>query len=317
MVGDTQRVLEIPLNERNELIEALDKLSRETFERNAEQRPRLSGMDKRIKEIMTLSINDRLDWNATHLDQFGKRIRFLSIEQRSRTNSEDILQSKLPAWFDPHFDTEIHIYTELTEGAPTYFREFMEQEDSGNPDKFEPVTPWFDADALNNIHTERSCVSTYRSRFNNYVQQHGNSFTTQRDFRQWLTGDLSTSFHLPKLPVVAPIILEKNQPIQVLSIEGILEHVPTVNVPIYVERQDITSQEKPTASQPMESEIGDDIELNGPVFGETAPPQHSVRVSSSDRPMSIEDHQSSRRVIDMTIASSLYRQVYPQSKDID
>ncbi|KAL0218536.1 hypothetical protein P9112_004189 [Eukaryota sp. TZLM1-RC] len=209
MIGDTQKVLEIPLNERNELIKALDKLSRETFGRNAERRPRISGMDKRINELMSLPIKDRLDWKASFLDQYGRRIRFLSIEQRSRTDSEDILQSKLPAWFDPNFDTEIHNYTELTEGAPTYFREFMEQEDSSEQDKLEPVTPWFDADALNNIHTERSAVSTYRSRPNNYTQQHGNSFTKQREFRQWVTGDPSTSLHLPKLPVVAPIISEK------------------------------------------------------------------------------------------------------------
>ncbi|KAL0219938.1 hypothetical protein P9112_005591 [Eukaryota sp. TZLM1-RC] len=232
-------VLEIPLNERNELIKALDKLSRKTFGRNAERRPRISGMDKRINEMMSLPIKDRLDWKASFLDQHGRRIRFLSIEQRSRTDSEDILQSKLPAWFDPNFDTEIHNYTELTEGAPTYFREFMEQEDSSEPDKLEPVTPWFDADALNNIHTERSAVSTYRSRPNNYIQQHGNSFTKQREFRQWVTGDSSTSLHLPKLPVVAPIIAEKSQPIQVCSIDSIPEHVPTVNVPEPVTRQDV------------------------------------------------------------------------------
>ncbi|KAL0223393.1 hypothetical protein P9112_002783 [Eukaryota sp. TZLM1-RC] len=59
----------------------------------------------------------------------------------------------------------------------------------------------------------------------------------------------------------------------------------------------------------MESEIGEDIELNEPVVGETAPPQLSVRTSSSDRPMRIEDLQSSRRAIDMSIASSLHRQM--------
>ncbi|KAL0208747.1 hypothetical protein P9112_011334 [Eukaryota sp. TZLM1-RC] len=310
-------VLEIPLNERNELIKALDKLSRETFGRNAERRPRISGMDKRINELMSLPIKDRLDWKASFLDQYGRRIRFLSIEQRSRTDSEDILQSKLPAWFDPNFDTEIHNYTELTEGAPTYFREFMEQEDSSEQDKLEPVTPWFDADALNNIHTERSAVSTYRSRPNNYTQQHGNSFTKQREFRQWVTGDPSTSLHLPKLPVVAPIISEKSQPIQVCSIDSIPDHVPTVNDPEPVTRQDVAPQEEPTSCQPMESEIGEDIELNGPVVGETAPPQPSVRDSSSDRPMRIEDLQSSRRAIDMSIASSLHRQIDPRSKDID
>ncbi|KAL0226050.1 hypothetical protein P9112_013374 [Eukaryota sp. TZLM1-RC] len=310
-------VLEISLNERNELIKALDKLSRETFGRNAERRPRISGMDKRINELMSLPIKDRLDWKASFLDQYGRRIRFLSIEQRSRTDSEDILQSKLPAWFDPNFDTEIHNYTELTEGAPTYFREFMEQEDSSEQDKLEPVTPWFDADALNNIHTERSAVSTYRSRPNNYTQQHGNSFTKQREFRQWVTGDPSTSLHLPKLPVVAPIISEKSQPIQVCSIDSIPDHVPTVNVPEPVTRQDVAPQEEPTSSKPMESEIGEDIELNGPVVGETAPPQPSVRDSSSDRPMRIEDLQSSRRAIDMSIASSLHRQIDPRSKDID
>ncbi|KAL0223318.1 hypothetical protein P9112_002708 [Eukaryota sp. TZLM1-RC] len=317
MIGDTQKVLEIPLNERNELIKALDKLSRETFGRNAERCPRISEMDKRFNEMMSLPIKDRLDWKASFLDQHGRRIRFLSIEQRSRTDSEDILQSELPAWFDPNFDTEIHNYTELTEGAPTYFREFMEQEDSSEPDKLEPVTPWFDADALNNIHTERSAVSTYRSRPNNYIQQHGNSFTKQREFRQWVTGDPSTSLHLPKLPVVAPIISEKSQPIQVCSIDSIPEHVPKVNVPEPVTRQDVAPQEEPTSSQPMEREIGEDIELNGPVVGETAPPQPSVRNSSSDRSMRIEDLQSSRRAIDMSIASTLHRQIDPRSKDID
>ncbi|KAL0226424.1 hypothetical protein P9112_013748 [Eukaryota sp. TZLM1-RC] len=306
MIGDTQKVLEIPLNERNELIKALDKLSRETFGCNAERRPRISGMDKRINELMSLPIKDRLDWKASFLDQYGRRIRFLSIEQRSRTDSEDILQSKLPAWFDPNFDTVRYNYAELTEGAPTYFREFMEQEDSSEQDKLEPVTPWFDADALNNIHTERSAVSTYRSRPNNYIQQHGNSFTKQREFRQWVTGDPSTSLHLPKLPVVAPIISEKSQPIQVCSIDSIPEHVPTVNVPEPVTRQDVAPQEEPTSSQPMECEIGEDIELNGPVVGETAPPQPSVRNSSSDRSMRIEDLQSSRRAIDIISIICIY-----------
>ncbi|KAL0211213.1 hypothetical protein P9112_009511 [Eukaryota sp. TZLM1-RC] len=305
MIGDTQKVLEIPLNERNELIKALDKLSRETFGRNAERRPRISGMDKRINELMSLPIKDRLDWKASFPDQYGRRIRFLSIEQRSRTDSEGILQSKLPAWFDPNFDTVSHNYTELTEGAPTYFTEFMEQEDSSEQDKLEPVTPWFDADALNNIHTERSAVSTYRSRPNNYIQQHGNSFTKQREFRQWVTGDPSTSLHLPKLPVVAPIISEKSQPIQVCSIDSIPEHVPTVNVPEPVTRQDVAPQEEPTSSQPMEREIGEDIELNRPVK------------LFFHRSMRIEDLQSSRRAIDMSIASSLHRQIDPRSKDID
>ncbi|KAL0205577.1 hypothetical protein P9112_000884 [Eukaryota sp. TZLM1-RC] len=127
----------------------------------------------------------------------------------------------------------------------------------------------------------------------------------------------STSLHLPKLPVVAPIISEKSQPIQVCSIDSIPDHVPTVNVPEPVTRQDVAPQEEPTSSQPMESEIGEDIELNGPVVGETAPPQPSVRDSSSDRPMRIEDLQSSRRAIDMSIASSLHRQIDPRSKDID
>ncbi|KAL0216233.1 hypothetical protein P9112_008417 [Eukaryota sp. TZLM1-RC] len=266
---------------------------------------------------MSLSIKDRFDWKAFFLDQHGRRIRFLSIEQRSRTDSEDILQSKLPAWFDPNFDTEIHNYTELTEGAPTYFREFMEQEDSSEQDKLEPVTPWFDADALNNIHTERSAVSTYGNRPNNYIQQHGNSFTKQPEFRQWVTEDPSTSLHLPKLPVVAPFISEKSQPIQVCSIDSIPQHVPTVNVPEPVTKQDVAPQEEPTSFQPMECVIGEDIELNGPVVGETAPPQPSVRNSSSDRSMRIEDLQSSRRAIDMSIASSLHRQIDPRSKDID
>ncbi|KAL0220109.1 hypothetical protein P9112_005762 [Eukaryota sp. TZLM1-RC] len=177
--------------------------------------------------------------------------------------------------------------------------------DSSEPDKLEPVTPWFDADALNNIHTKRSSVSTYRSRPNNYIQQHGNSFTKQRDFRQWATGDLCTSLHLPKLPVVAPMISEKSQPIQVCSINSIPEHVPTVNVPEPVARQDVAPQEEPTSSQPIESEIGEHKEMNGPVVGETTLPQPSVRNSFSDRPMRIEDLQSSRRAIDMSIASNL------------
>ncbi|KAL0216383.1 hypothetical protein P9112_008567 [Eukaryota sp. TZLM1-RC] len=181
-------------------------------------------MDKRINEMMSLPIKDRLDWKASFLDQHGRRIRFLSIEQRSRTDSEDILQSELPAWFDLNFDTVSHNYTELTEGAPIYFREFME--------------------------------------------------------------------HIP-------------------------EHVPTVNVPEPVTRQDVAPLEEPTSSQSMECEIGEDIELNGPVVGETAPPQPSVRNSSSDRSMRIEDLQSSRRAIDISIASSLHRQIDSRSKDID
>ncbi|KAL0211223.1 hypothetical protein P9112_009521 [Eukaryota sp. TZLM1-RC] len=126
-------------------------------------------MDKRINEMMCLPIKDRLDSKASFLDQHGRRIRFLSIEQRSRTDSEDILQFKLPAWFDPICDTEIHNYTELTEGAPTYFRELMEQENNSEQDKLEIAITWFDADALNKIHREQSAVSTYRNCPNNYI----------------------------------------------------------------------------------------------------------------------------------------------------
>ncbi|KAL0214019.1 hypothetical protein P9112_006203 [Eukaryota sp. TZLM1-RC] len=67
----------------------------------------------------------------------------------------------------------------------------------------------------------------------------------------------------------------------------------------------------------MESEIEEDTKLNGPVVRETALPQPSVRVYSSDRPMSIEGLPSSRRAIDMSIASSLHRQIDLRSKDID
>ncbi|KAL0224207.1 hypothetical protein P9112_003597 [Eukaryota sp. TZLM1-RC] len=62
MIGDIQRVLKISTNERIELIKALDETSRETFRRNAERRLKLSGMDNKIKAIMTLGIKDKFDW---------------------------------------------------------------------------------------------------------------------------------------------------------------------------------------------------------------------------------------------------------------
>ncbi|KAL0219944.1 hypothetical protein P9112_005597 [Eukaryota sp. TZLM1-RC] len=42
----------------------------------------------------------------------------------------------------------------------------MEQKDSSEPDKLEPMSPWFDADSLNNILTEQSSVFTYRIQSN-------------------------------------------------------------------------------------------------------------------------------------------------------
>ncbi|KAL0218365.1 hypothetical protein P9112_004018 [Eukaryota sp. TZLM1-RC] len=223
------------------------------------RRPKLSGMDKRNKEIMAFPTKDRMDWKAPLLDQCDRKMKIISIEQRSRTDSEDILQYKLPAWFDPRFDTEIHRYTELTRGAPTYFRQFMEQEYSSEPDKLEPITPWFDADSLNNIHTERSS-----------------------------TGDPSTPLHLPKLPFVDPIISEKSQPLQVWSINSIPDRVPTVNVPELVERRNAVQQKEPTSTQPMTGDIREDIELNGAAVGETAPPQPPER-TFFDRSMRLED----------------------------
>ncbi|KAL0223936.1 hypothetical protein P9112_003326 [Eukaryota sp. TZLM1-RC] len=115
------------------------------------------------------------------MDSFGGKIRFLAIERISRTDTDDILETKLPAWMDSYFDTIIHNYSEVTDGAPTCFREYMEQADSINPSKLEPVSDFFDADALNNILTKRSSVSTFRSRPNNGNLQQG-----RRSSDSWL-----------------------------------------------------------------------------------------------------------------------------------
>ncbi|KAL0219027.1 hypothetical protein P9112_004680 [Eukaryota sp. TZLM1-RC] len=104
-------------------------------------------MDKEIHVTLAKLIKDRPDWEAIHLDYFGRRIRFLAIERRSRTDTDDILETKMPAWMDSYFDTIIHNYTEVTDGAPTCFREYMEQVDSINPSKLKPVSEFFDAHA--------------------------------------------------------------------------------------------------------------------------------------------------------------------------
>ncbi|KAL0207781.1 hypothetical protein P9112_012409 [Eukaryota sp. TZLM1-RC] len=228
---DPNRVSEFPQRENRELIDALDTLSRETYGRGGERCPRITGMDREIHVILAKPIKDRPNWEAIHLDPFRRRVWFLAIERRSRTDTDDILETKLPAWMDSYFDTIIHNYSEVTDGAPTCFREYMEQVDSINPNKLEPVSDFFDADALNNILTERSSVSRFRSRPNNFIQQFGESTTRKKKFRFMVTGDQSTELRQrPKLPVIAPIIAEKEQPVQVCSIDVLPDHIPTVDV---------------------------------------------------------------------------------------
>ncbi|KAL0220031.1 hypothetical protein P9112_005684 [Eukaryota sp. TZLM1-RC] len=57
-------------------------------------------MDKETHEILAKPIKDRLDWEAIHLNQYGRRIKFLAIERRSRADTDDFLETKLPAWMD-------------------------------------------------------------------------------------------------------------------------------------------------------------------------------------------------------------------------
>ncbi|KAL0226145.1 hypothetical protein P9112_013469 [Eukaryota sp. TZLM1-RC] len=305
--GDPNRVYEFPPNERRELINALDTLSRETYGRGAERRPRITGMDREIHVILAKPIKDRPDWEAIHLDQFGRRIRFLAIERRSRTDTDDILETKLPAWLDSHFDTIIHNYSEVEDGAPTCFREYMEQADSTNPSKLDPVSDFFDADALNNILTERSSVSTFRSRPNNFIQQFGESTTRKKKFRFLVTGDQSTELHQrPKLPIIAPIISEKEQPVQVCSIDVLPDHIPTVDVTERANRPTRVVQGPSSPSQPMLTSASEnEVELRGPSLDETPPPQPPRRRVTSEEPLRLEDLQASRNILDMSIASSL------------
>ncbi|KAL0208386.1 hypothetical protein P9112_010973 [Eukaryota sp. TZLM1-RC] len=99
------RVYEFPQSERRELINALNALSRETYGCGAELRPRITGMDREIHVILAKPIIDRPDWEAIHFDQFGRRIWFLAIERNCRIDTDDILETKLPAWMDSYFDT--------------------------------------------------------------------------------------------------------------------------------------------------------------------------------------------------------------------
>ncbi|KAL0219697.1 hypothetical protein P9112_005350 [Eukaryota sp. TZLM1-RC] len=309
--GDPHRVYEYSQSERRELINALDALSRETFGRGAERRPRITGMDREIHVILAKPIKDRPDWEAIHLDQFGRRIRFLAIEQRSITDTDDILKTKMPAWMDSYFDTIIHNYSEVTDGAPTCFREYMEQAVSINPSKLEPVSDFFDADALNSILTERLSVSTFRSRPNNFIQQFGESTTRKKKFRFLVTGDQSTELHQrPKLPVIAPIISEKEQPVQVCSIDVLPDHISTVDVTERVNRPTRVVQEPSSSSQPMlTSASEDEVELRGPSLDETPPPQPPRRRVSSEEPLPLEVLQASRNILDMSISSSFQRYV--------
>ncbi|KAL0208716.1 hypothetical protein P9112_011303 [Eukaryota sp. TZLM1-RC] len=317
--GDPNRVYEFPQNERRELINALDTLSRETYGRGAERRPRITGMDREIHVILAKPIKDRPDWEAIHLDQFGRRIRFLAIERRSRTDTDDILETKLPAWMDSYFDTIIHNYSEVEDGAPTCFREYMEQADSTNPSKLDPVSDFFDADALNNILTEISSVSTFRSRPNNFIQQFGESTTRKKKFRFLVAGDQSTELHQrPKLPVIAPLISEREQPVQVCSIDVLFDHIPTVDVTKRVNRTTRVVQEPSSSSQPMlTSASEDEVELRGPSLDETPPPQPPRRRVSSEEPLRLEDLQASRNILDMSIASSLQRHVDSQPRSAE
>ncbi|KAL0214730.1 hypothetical protein P9112_006914 [Eukaryota sp. TZLM1-RC] len=59
--GDSNRVYEIPQNERIELIKAMENLSKDTYERGAERRPRLTAMDKEIHGILAKPIIDKHD----------------------------------------------------------------------------------------------------------------------------------------------------------------------------------------------------------------------------------------------------------------
>ncbi|KAL0219714.1 hypothetical protein P9112_005367 [Eukaryota sp. TZLM1-RC] len=314
--GDPNRVYEIPQSERRELINALDALSRETYGCGAERRPRITGMDREIHVILANPIKDRPDWEAIHLDQFGRRIRFLAIERRSRTDSDAILETKLSAWMDSYFDTIIHNYSEVTDGAPTCFREYMEQAESTNLSKVEPCSDFFDVDALNNILTERSSVSTFRSRPNNFIQHFGESTTRKKKFRFMVTGDQSTELHQrPKLPVIAPIISEKEQPVHVCSIDVLPGHIPTVDVTERANRPTRVVQEPSSSSQPMlTSASEDDVELRGPSLDETPPPQPFRRRISSEEPLRLEDLQAPSNILDMSIASNLQRHVDSQPR---
>ncbi|KAL0226232.1 hypothetical protein P9112_013556 [Eukaryota sp. TZLM1-RC] len=212
---------------------------------------------------------------------------------------------------DSYFDTIIHNFSEVTDGAPTCFRKYMEQADSINPSKLEPVSDFFDADALNNILTECSSVSTFRCRPNNFIQQFGEATTRKKKFRFMVTGDQSTELHQrPKFPVIAPIIAEKEQPVQVCSIDVLPDHIPTVDMTKRVNRPTRVVQEPSSSSQPMlRSASEDEVEFSGPSLDETPPPQPLRRRVSSEEPLRLEDLQASRNILDMSIASSLQRHV--------
>ncbi|KAL0218529.1 hypothetical protein P9112_004182 [Eukaryota sp. TZLM1-RC] len=114
----------------------------------------------------------------------------------------------------------------------------------------------------------------------------------------------------PKLPVIAPIISEKEQPVQVCSIDVLPDHIPTVDVTERVNRPTRVFQEPSSSSQPMlTSASEDEVELRGPSLNETPPPQPPRRRVSSEAPLRLEDLQASRNILEMSIASSLQRHV--------
>ncbi|KAL0215941.1 hypothetical protein P9112_008125 [Eukaryota sp. TZLM1-RC] len=126
-----------------------------------------------------------------------------------------------------------------------------------------------------------------------------------------ITGDQSTElYQRPKLSVIAPIASEKEQPVQVFSIDVLPDQIPTVDVTERVERPTRVVQEPSTSSQPMLSNVSEDvIELSGLGLNKKPPPEPPRRKFFSEEPLRLEDLQSSRNILDMSITSSLQRKV--------
>ncbi|KAL0218427.1 hypothetical protein P9112_004080 [Eukaryota sp. TZLM1-RC] len=184
--GDPIRVYKFPQSEKKELINALGTLNRDTYGCGAERRPRITDMDKEIHEILAEPINNRPDWEAIYLDQFGRKISFLAIKQRSRTDTDDILETKLPAWINSYFDTIIRNYSEVTDGAPTCFREYKEQVEGINPSELEPVSDFLTRTLLivylRNAQTSSHLGAVPTTLFNNW----GNLPQAKRSLDSWL-----------------------------------------------------------------------------------------------------------------------------------
>ncbi|KAL0215548.1 hypothetical protein P9112_007732 [Eukaryota sp. TZLM1-RC] len=116
-----------------------------------------------------------------------------------------------------------------------------------------------------------------------------------------VTGDQSTELHQrPKLPVIAPVISEKEQPVQVCSIDVLPNHIPTVDVTERVNRPTRVVQEPSTSSQPMLTSASEnEVELSGPSLDETPSPQPPRRRISSEEPLRVADFQASRNFLNM------------------